>query len=187
MDEIWKDITGYEGLYQVSNLGNVRSLDKTVHAKSRNGNDFTQTYKGRILSQELINTNAYRVSLCKDGHVERFLTHRLVAQEFIPNPENKPEINHKNGNRAKDDIDNLEWCTHPENMHHAYNTGLQVPLFGENHQNCKISSEDIKFIRENYIPYNEEFGGKALAEKFNTHPRYIRRIVKMEIRKEDGK
>jgi hypothetical protein len=68
-------------------------------------------------------------------------------------------------------------------MHHAYKTGLQVPLYGEKHQNRRITSEQVEFIRKNYRPFDKEFSGKALAEKFNTSPKYIREIVKMKARK----
>ena len=112
MDEIWKPINNYEEIYEVSNTGSIRSLE-------RRGN-----WKAHIMS--LINsTDGYiRVTLCKNSKAKMYLVHRLVAEHFIPNPGNKPCINHKDGNKQNNKVDNLEWCTYSENELHAMNTGL---------------------------------------------------------------
>lgn len=105
--EIWKDIEGYEGLYQVSNLGRVKS----------------KLRKGRILKP--INTKKYySVILCKNSTTKEIYVHRLVAYAFIPNPQNKPFINHIDGNKQNNYVENLEWCTQSENCRHAYKIGL---------------------------------------------------------------
>lgn len=111
MTEEWKDIQGYEGLYQVSNLGRVRSY-------FRNGT------KGGIVQQFIINCYP-KVHLYKDGESKFFYTHRLVAMAFIPNQENKPQINHINGNKHDNRVVNLEWVTSQENIQHTVNTGLR--------------------------------------------------------------
>jgi hypothetical protein len=114
MQEIYMDIIGYKGLYKISNLGNVQSLAK---ADGR---------AGRILSQEVIkrnHTNYRRVTLSKDGKVKRFQVHRLVAHAFIPNPENKPQVNHIDNNGENNVYTNLEWCTGSENMIHSLKQG----------------------------------------------------------------
>lgn len=98
--EIWKDIKGYEGLYQISNLGNVKSLRKNVILKcskcSREG-------------------NYYKAGLYKNGKTKTILVHKLVANAFIPNPNNLPCINHKDENKLNNKADNLEWCTYKQN------------------------------------------------------------------------
>lgn len=105
-NEIWKDIAGYEGLYQVSNLGRVRSLDRTV--KSCHG--ATQNIKGKIIKYK--NSRGYAcVGLCINKSVKYMRVHRLVALSFIPNPHNYPHINHKDCNPYNNQVDNLEWCT----------------------------------------------------------------------------
>lgn len=107
MDEIWRDIKGYEGLYQVSNLGRVKRL-KSKYMKSE-----------RIL-KEGITTGGYRlVVLCKNNKSKTFRLHRLVAEAFIPNPENKPQVNHIDENKANNNVNNLEWMTAKENINHG--------------------------------------------------------------------
>lgn len=114
--EIWKDITGYEGYFQVSSLGNFRSLDRTIKYKDSG----TRLYPGKSLLTETIVEGYQRIVLMKDAVKKRYMCHRLVAQEFIPNPENKPFINHINGNKADNRVENLEWCTQSENELHGY-------------------------------------------------------------------
>lgn len=116
--EIWKDITGYEGYFQVSNLGNFRSLDRIIKYK----NSGTRLYPGKSLLTETIVEGYQRIVLMKDAVKKRYMCHRLVAQEFIPNPENKPFVNHINGNKADNRVENLEWCTQSENELHGYRT-----------------------------------------------------------------
>lgn len=111
MKEIWKDIEGYEGLYQVSNLGRVKSL----------GNGGSNS-KERILKQ--LNKNGYfGVCLCKEGKPKGFDIHRLVASEFIPNPDNLPMVNHKDECKTNNRVDNLEWCSAKYNNN--YGTRIQ--------------------------------------------------------------
>lgn len=106
MEEIWKDIKGYEGFYQVSNLGKVRSLDRIV-----NGNRL----KGKILSQVQDTKGYLFLQLSKNGNSKRFSVHRLIAEAFIPRIEGKNYIDHINGIRNDNRIKNLRWCTHQEN------------------------------------------------------------------------
>ena len=103
MNEIWKDIVGYEGLYQISNLGRVKSLN------------YNRTGKENILSPGLNNSGYYHVALCKNGKSKFSLIHRLVALSFIPNLDNKECVDHINGNRLDNRVENLRWCTNKEN------------------------------------------------------------------------
>lgn len=110
VEEIWKDIAGYEGLYQVSNFGRVKSLAKLCGHRP----------KGETILN-IQDTRGYkRVTLCKDNKLKKFQIHRLVAIAFIENPENKPCINHKDENKANNNVDNLEWVTWKENTNYGH-------------------------------------------------------------------
>lgn len=146
MQEIWKDIEGYEGLYQVSNLGNIKSLKR----KTWNGYIFVQ--KEDLILKPGLNAKKYLyVSLSKDNKTHTYRVHRLVAQTFIPNPENKPQVNHIDGNKSNNNVDNLEWCTNSENQIHAFKLGLKPSFIGSKNPNCKkINQYDLdgNFIKQ---------------------------------------
>ena len=109
--EEWKDIEGYEGYYQISNMGRVKSLERTVW----NGRGY-QKVPEKIL-KGMDNGKGYlRVELCKEGKVKTCRIHRLVAMAFIPNPNNLPEVNHKDKIRTNNKVENLEWCTTKYNI-----------------------------------------------------------------------
>ena len=127
MIERWKPIEGYESLYEVSNLGTIRSVD---HFGS-NGVS-TILYKGKPLKPFLDGRGYYvQVTLCKGKHhKQKVLVHRLVAKAFVPNPNNLPEVNHKDGNKLNNEASNLEWVTSKQNKDHAYALGLyDTPKF----------------------------------------------------------
>lgn len=114
MEEIFKDIKDYEGLYQVSNLGRVKSIEHYV-----NSNLGQRLVKERLLSKAKDKKGYYRVTLWKDNKDKHYLVHRLVAETFIPNPENLPTVNHKDENPSNNCVDNLEWCTNHYNLHYG--------------------------------------------------------------------
>lgn len=116
--EIFESIKGFEGLYEISNLGRVKSLPKIVGKRIKPESFLTI----RISSQGYA-----MVSLCKDSKIFNASVHRLIAEAFIPNPENKATVNHIDGNKLNNDISNLEWATPHEQNIHAYRTGLKDP------------------------------------------------------------
>ena len=115
MEEIWKPIPGYEGYYEISNTGKVRSLTRTI-IKS---NGRPQTFYGEEKKPTLTPFGYYRISLAKQGIKQFYFIHRLVALTFIPNPDNKPFINHKDENKTNNNVENLEWCTSLENNNYG--------------------------------------------------------------------
>lgn len=121
MKEIYKDIPEYKGIYQVSNLGNIKSVARSY----TNSKGKTYNIKERILKLTISN-GYYSVTLNNKGK-KRFTVHRLVALAFIENPSNKDEVNHIDGNKLNNCYKNLEWCTKSENTLHAYRTGLMTP------------------------------------------------------------
>ena len=110
MNEIWKDAKGYEGFYQVSNLGRVKSVGHKSGI--------------RIMKGRKLHSGYLLMDLWKDGHKSYVLVHRLVAETFIPNPFGKTTVNHKDGNKLNNSIYNLEWNTLSENIRHAFTNGL---------------------------------------------------------------
>ena len=104
--------------------------------------------------------------------------HRVIAETFIPNPNNLPCVNHKDGNKLNNSIDNLEWCTHSENVFHAYQTGLEQRMCGEQHHAHKLTEDDVRYIRSVYNKRDKEFGAVALAKKFNIDRTTIHDIVR---------
>ena len=126
-DEAWRPVVGYEGLYEVSNTGVVRALERTVVGRNQ-VTTFNRVYPARIMSFHYLPRNYIQVFLAKNGKTKGYLVHRLVAEAFIPNPENKPEVNHKDRNPANNTVENLEWVSKQENMDHAIANGWDPKL-----------------------------------------------------------
>ena len=133
---------------------------------SSNGRIYNKRTK-RIIGKKPKDSSKYiRVNLYKNGKNNYFQLHRLVAEAFIPNPENKPFINHINGIKTDNRVENLEWCTKSENAIHAFKTGLEKPKIGEENPCSKLTERDVIYIRENYVRNSRVFGTNALAKKF---------------------
>ena len=132
MNEVWRDVVDYNGLYRVSNLGRVKSM----------------RFNGRILTGSINHSGYMVVNLTKDGVTKHKFIHRLVATAFIDNPENKPFINHIDSNPLNNVIDNLEWCTQAENVHHAMKKGRLVAPLGEENGKSKLDKSRVLQIRK---------------------------------------
>lgn len=167
MDKIWKTLI-YQGevyeQFKISNYGDLMNVNT-----------------GRIY-KTFINKNGYTqvcVSLGSRKSKKIFKLHKAVAETFIPNPNNLPIPNHIDGIKTNNYVGNLEWCTNSDNIKHAINTGLlKVEKFsGVKNGNSKLTENDIKWIREHYMPYDKNFGARALAKKFNVHHSNITRII----------
>lgn len=150
MTEKYYDIPGYEGIYQITRTGKARSLDRYIRAPQSGGK---RKIKGRQLRPYLMKDPCgyYILSLSVDGRQTHLLLHRALAQTFIPNPENKPEVNHIDGVKTNNDLGNLEWCTHKENARHAYDLGLTpAPPVGPGEKSpaAKLTWEKVRTIRQ---------------------------------------
>ena len=157
--EVFKEVKDYEGIYFVSNLGNVKSVDH--YCSGRNGSG---KQSGRILKQHICFKGYSRVSLSFNG--KRFSTgaHRLVALTFIPNTENKPQVNHINGIKTDNRVENLEWCTNKENQIHAIINKLVKHNTCEKHHMSKLTNKQVLNIRG---LYKIGFTNKELAKDHN--------------------
>lgn len=151
--EVWRDVAGYEGLYQVSNLGRLKSF-KGKHP--------------RLLKQMTTRSGYSYVNLATRGRYKTFTVHRLVAKAFIPNPEGKPQVNHINGIKTDNRVENLEWATPKENLRHALQTGL-IPVAERKH-NAQLTAEQVKFIREN----PNKLSGVELANALGVSPLVVK-------------
>ena len=118
------------------------------------------------------------VSLGSRSKKKAFKIHKAVAETFIPNPDNKPEVNHKDGNKNKNDASNLEWATSSENVQHAYQNGLITLQYGMNNHAAKLTKDDVHYIRKHYVCGSREYGARALGRKFNIDKSCILNIVK---------
>ena len=165
--EVWRDIKGYEGRYQVSSEGRVKTVERFK-------SDGRHQREGIRISE--IDQKGYEFVLLFDGiGYHRFSVHVLVAKAFIPNIYNKPQVNHIDGNKLNNKVDNLEWCTASENQLHALRMGLARPRRGESHSSAKLSDADVIQIRD---LRKRGYKLRELAERFGVCETHISRIVR---------
>lgn len=169
MKEEWKDIVGYEGSYQVSNKGVVRSLTRII----RTSNNKEYEEQGVIKSQRLNQDGYPRVTLSKGSKKKNHSVARLVAEHFIPNPQNKEQVNHINGIKTDNSVENLEWCTIQENIKHSNETGLAKVVSGENHMWAVLKDAEVIEI---YKRAKRGEPQKQIAEEYNTCISVVSRI-----------
>lgn len=142
MREVWKDVVGYEGYYQISNFGRVRSLDRLT--RSSTNLEYKGTMRGRVLKPIDNNKGYFMVALAKNGSAKWKLISRLVAKAFIPNPNNYPIVNHKNEIKKDNVVDNLEWCTQKYNVNYGIGNETNTQL---KYKKVKMLTESGDFIK----------------------------------------
>lgn len=173
MQEIWKslkDIVECGDNYEVSNMGRVRSVDRKVN--SWNGG---RVSKGIIL-KTWINRYDYEMVTFQDTDTKKsYGVHRLVALAFIPNPDNKPEVNHEDGNKVNNNVENLTWATFSENRKHAFETGLQYGVKGQDNVNAKLTDEKVIELFEKYKTNN--YSMQQLADKYDSSLTVVSTII----------
>lgn len=169
-EEIWKDVVGYEGLYQVSNLGRVKRL---AFSYSR------FHIKEKIRKRNITRCGYNRIVLMNNHDKSMRYVHRLVAEAFIPNPDNKRVVNHIDGDKLNNHVSNLEWATDSENAKHAVKNGLFHPFLpGEQSYGSKLTSEEVRRIRELYIP--RKFSSLKIAKMMGVNKSTILRVLRGE-------
>lgn len=170
--EIWKDIEGYEGFYQVSNTGKVKSISRLKHTPNKT----TYLCKEKLMKLHKDKTYGYiQLELCKNNTGTTVKVHRLVAIAFVPNPLNLPQVNHLDGDKTNNNDWNLGWTDNSGNQIHAFKLGLNKQKKGENHIRSKLTNLQATDIR---LKYKNNISIKILAEEFNVNKITIRRIIK---------
>lgn len=146
-NETWRDVKNYEGLYQVSNLGRVRSLDRELLSYNKRSRRASVHVKpGRILKPRVKDNFYLYVGLCKDGVTHNKYIHQLVAQSFLDNPDSLPVVNHLDSDRQNNLLENLEWATYSRNVNHCIDSGRKTDL-GIGSPNTTITLEEIENIK----------------------------------------
>lgn len=171
-NEIWKPVVGFEVTHMISNLGNVRVLAREhinsigrIHRRSE-----------KLITKFTSHWGYSHVYLCVGGNKkQKKFVHRLVAEAFIQNPDNKPQVNHINGVKTDNRLENLEWCTQSENQRHAIRTGLKRVFAGENNHCAKLTMDQVREIRGAYV---KKYGViTALARKYNVSDTAIYYVI----------
>ena len=173
MKEVWKNIKGYEGYYEVSNWGRVRNVARMnkvcmgIHKKT-----------GKIMKQFLHHLGYKCIGLRGGRKKRRYLVHRLVGEAFLKKRLQGEEINHKNGKKADNHIENLEWTTRRENIKHAFRLGLQIPCRGELSGRSKLTEKQVRNIRKMYSKGKTSY--RKLSKAFGVGYSTIAHIIKRE-------
>ena len=166
----YKDIKGYEGLYQISEDGVVRSLDRVTTGV--NGREY---YNKGVTLKSSNNKGYLQVRLYKDNGSRTIPIHRLIATTYVPNPNNLPQVNHKDGNKKNNHYTNIEWCTPSENTQHAFDTGLATPTRGETNGQAKLTDEIVIGIRK--VHNTGKYMQREIAEMYGIKDAQVSRIV----------
>lgn len=169
--ETWKPIAKFKGEYEVSDKGRIRSTDKTIIRS--NGWKYKRVAK--VLKPDINHSGYAKGSVCVDKKMIPYILHRLVAIEFIPNPENKPTVNHINGIKHDNRVENLEWSTNLEQIDHATKLGLMNYLKGSEIGNSKLKESDVIEIRRKFKP--RKYTRAMLAKEYGVAETTIKDII----------
>lgn len=170
MEEIWKDLIGFEKGYQISNLGRLKSKERIVDYGWKKANRLSKLLSFRE------GKYGYLYTIISINKIRKTVKpHRLVALNFIPNPLNLPEVNHLDGNKLNNAFWNLEWSTKSNNIQHAFNIGLKISKKGESSHYAKLNKEIVSKIREDYK--KENITQLSLSRKYEVSQAQIQRIV----------
>ena len=172
--EFWKSVIGYEGMYEVSNTGNVRSVDRQVSTNIKFNT--SRIIKGKTLNMNLKHTGYYSVDLCKNGKVKTESVHRLVAIAFIPNPNSSKVVNHINGIKTDNRVENLEWVSYKDNHWHARENNLLVNI-GQHNNKLLLCIETNK-VFENSVRAAEWLLSSQNPNIRTTNPNVIAKNIR---------
>lgn len=171
-------VVDYEGLYEVSNIGRLKSLDKYIYTRpTLKGVKNKTLLKGKVMKAKLDRYGYPSIALSVNKQNKYVTIHRLVAKAFIPNPNNKPQVNHINGIKTDNRVENLEWCTALENIRHAKITGLRnnATLKGEKSNFNKLKEYQVNEIKRTYN--KKTCNQKQLAQKYGVSVSNISQIL----------
>lgn len=177
MIEKWRPVPTLESFYEISNLGRIKSLERSIVRKDGK----PMTYPSRIKKQHFDKDGYKMTSLTAEGIKTKVAVHRLVAIAFIPNPDNYPQVNHKDGNKVNNCVDNLEWCNASQNNYHAYRLGLASNK-GEKNGASKLTHKKVEEIRTLYKTGRYQY--KEIGELYGVTGGTVSAIVKRRLWKE---
>lgn len=157
-EEIWKPVLGYEDRYEISNFGRFKIHDRFVNNRGK-----IKLRKGKIIDGHITGAGYRSFSIYINGSHKVVSMHRLVAEHFIDNPLNLPQVNHIDGNKLNNRLDNLEWCSSKHNVNHAIRIGLSNPPKGEKNGKSILKESDVLFILKNKEVFSIRDMGKMLG------------------------
>lgn len=163
-----KEIKGFEGSYAISNKGRVKSLARQCGTVFR---------KEKIRNLNFTHDGYLKLRLLQGEKDVTARVHRLVAEHFIPNPLNKETVNHIDGDKTNNIVENLEWATRKEQVQHSYDLNLKKPMSGELNGNAVLTNEEAKKIRNEYVKGSRVYGTVALGRKYNVKTSVIQDVV----------
>ena len=171
--EIWKSIPRFDGRYEASTLGRIRTVEHNI----MRSNGKRHTVKQTILKPATNHSGYYRFAVKENNKLTSFYVARIIAETFINNPENKKEVNHINGIKTDNRPINLEWCTRSENCKHSFDTGLQKAKRGTLNGMAKLTWEQVDYIREQKRIGGRFWGRERIAKELGLNSKHVQEIA----------